>query len=253
MDEEAKEKDKEKKVEISAEKGQVTSVDTKKAPDKTALNNTQSDIEKVIADRVEEVIKKTREDEKKKLYDTLEKLKSDLNERSSFIDQLKIEKDRALEEEKKKRDAAMSETEKLQLQITQLTEKLDLIGNEHIKTRTELEDRIRKKELDLLKKDIIVEHRGSIVESLIRGDSEEELLQSLETAKQEYSSIVESVKNQQKDNLQTVAKNNAPKPTSNQNIIQQSSNDKDISSLNREDLEKRKREEVSKYLNSLKK
>ncbi len=159
----------------------------------------------------EALIQKARQEEKDKLYPEIEALKNknktlseELQTKTTEITDLqkKIEETTAkyttmeeeLEELKSKNEKAGEkdkELQKLQKTIGELTTKLkdiEKIAEEREKAN---EERVRKMNLELFKKEKLLEAGDEIILELVSGETEEEITTSIETAKAKYKEIYE--------------------------------------------------------------
>lgn len=164
---------------------------------------------------VEALIQKVRKEEKDKLYPEIEGLKTkvknleaDLAAKNKEVrelnDQIKnadTNNDASKQELQKKIDqleaeittlkdkkqkSATENEEKLQKQVDDLIARLD-------KQERDSEEAAKKMKLEMFKKDKIAEAKGELIEELVKGETEEEITASIETAKTKYKEIVEKV------------------------------------------------------------
>lgn len=143
----------------------------------------------------EDLVRKAREEEKAKLYPQLEKLKTDKNdlllvveERDQTIATLTKERDKFKEQSGKlskdletgtKTNKTVSD---LTLQITQLERQMENLTAEH-------EKEVNALKIDTFKEKQIAKAQGKLIPELVTGDTEEEVLESLERAKVRYEDI----------------------------------------------------------------
>lgn len=122
---------------------------------------------------------------KKQLYPEIEKLRAKL---SSLENEL----------ENKSKDAVDKDIlNKLNTEKTELESKLKIVEDELVKTVStikELQDKFNQSQLLAYKNKKIAELGGRVVESLIKGNTKEEIDASIEVAKKEYERIEESLK-----------------------------------------------------------
>jgi hypothetical protein len=139
--------------------------------------------------------------EKAKLYDTIEKHKTDLETLSK-----KVKED----EEKKSKEAAELEAKRkdeldAKARIAELEKSQDEM-RERFSTVLDLENKkftaeLEKRDLALFREKLISEAKGEIIPELVSGKSKEELEQTAELAKERYKTILENSKKQTIDEL----------------------------------------------------
>ena len=137
---------------------------------------------------VKDFIQKVRKQEKDKLYTEIQKKDTKIKELEGEILLLNNRL-------KSSTETSTNEQEELRTEVQQLSE-----------TVTELKKDIRRKELDLFKERALKEGGDELILDLVSGETEEEILSSIEVAKQRYQEIVEKA-------ISKKPKVEVPKPT----------------------------------------
>lgn len=137
---------------------------------------------------VKDFIQKVRKQEKDKLYTEIQKKDTKIKELEGEILLLNNRL-------KSSTETSINEQEELRTEVKQLSE-----------TVAELKKDIRRKELDLFKERALKEVGDELILDLVSGETEEEILSSIEVAKQRYQEIVEKA-------ISKKPKVEVPKPT----------------------------------------
>jgi len=137
---------------------------------------------------VKDFIQKVRKQEKDKLYTEIQKKDTKIKELEGEILLLNNRL-------KSSTETSINEQEELRTEVQQLSE-----------TVAELKKDIRRKELDLFKERALKEAGDELILDLVSGETEEEILSSIEVAKQRYQEIVEKA-------ISKKPKVEVPKPT----------------------------------------
>lgn len=122
---------------------------------------------------VKDFIQKVRKQEKDKLYAEIQKKDTKIKELEGEILLLNNRL-------KSSTETSLNEQEELRTEVQRLSE-----------TVAELKKDIRRKELDLFKERALKEAGDELILDLVSGETEEEILASIEVAKQRYQEIVE--------------------------------------------------------------
>lgn len=164
----------------------------------------------------EDLIAKARKEERDKLYPELNKYKEKVNslmlviaERDSEIADLKKE----LEEVKKENAKLKENVEKgvkTNKTISELTTTISVLERQLEELQAKYDADVTALKLEAFKKEKIAEAGGELIPELVTGNSEEEIIASIELAKQRYQEIIQKAV----QNVQMPAAN------PNQNIIQ---------------------------------
>ena len=164
----------------------------------------------------EDLIAKARKEERDKLYPELNKYKEKVNnlmlviaERDSEIADLKKE----LEEVKKENAKLQENVEKgvkTNKTISELTTTISVLERQLEELQAKYDADVTALKLEAFKKEKIAEAGGELIPELVTGNTEEEILASIEKAKQRYQEIVQKAV----QNVQMPAAN------PNQNVIQ---------------------------------
>ena len=164
----------------------------------------------------EDLIAKARKEERDKLYPELNKYKEKVNnlmlviaERDSEIADLKKE----LEEVKKENAKLQENVEKgvkTNKTISELTATISVLERQLEELQTKYDADVTALKLEAFKKEKIAEAGGELIPELVTGNSEEEIIASIELAKQRYQEIIQKAV----QNVQMPAAN------PNQNVIQ---------------------------------
>ena len=153
------------------------------------------------APSVQSLLENARQQEKDKLYKTIEGKDKLIKEKDEEIKDLKKQL------EQKGEDLLMNEKE-----LLEKIESLSKTQDELLKQIGEEKEANRLAKLETYKQGKIAEANGELIESLVFGNTEEEINASVELAKAEYQKITAPLKQQleqsNKPNL-----NNAPTPT----------------------------------------
>ena len=137
---------------------------------------------------VKDFIQKVRKQEKDKLYTEIQKKDTKIKELEGEILLLNNRL-------KSSTETSINEQEELRTEVQRLSE-----------TVAELKKDIRRKELDLFKERALKEAGDELILDLVSGETEEEILSSIEVAKQKYQEIVEKA-------ISKKPKVEVPKPT----------------------------------------
>lgn len=137
---------------------------------------------------VKDFIQKVRKQEKDKLYTEIQKKDTKIKELEGEILLLNNRL-------KSSTETSINEQEELRTEVQKLSE-----------TVAELKKDIRRKELDLFKERALKEAGDELILDLVSGETEEEILSSIEVAKQRYQEIVEKA-------ISKKPKVEVPKPT----------------------------------------
>ena len=137
---------------------------------------------------VKDFIQKVRKQEKDKLYTEIQKKDTKIKELEGEILLLNNRL-------KSSTETSINEQEELRTEVQRLSE-----------TVAELKKDIRRKELDLFKERALKEAGDELILDLVSGETEEEILSSIEVAKQRYQEIVEKATSKK-------PKVEVPKPT----------------------------------------
>ena len=137
---------------------------------------------------VKDFIQKVRKQEKDKLYMEIQKKDTKIKELEGEILLLNNRL-------KSSTETSINEQEELRTEVQRLSE-----------TVAELKKDIRRKELDLFKERALKEAGDELILDLVSGETEEEILSSIEVAKQRYQEIVEKA-------ISKKPKVEVPKPT----------------------------------------
>lgn len=164
----------------------------------------------------EDLIAKARKEERDKLYPELNKYKEKVNnlmlviaERDSEIADLKKE----LEEVKKENGKLKKDLEsgtKTNKTISELTTTISVLERQLEELQAKYDADVTALKLEAFKKEKIAEAGGELIPELVTGNSEEEIIASIELAKQRYQEIIQKAV----QNVQMPAAN------PNQNVIQ---------------------------------
>lgn len=133
-----------------------------------------------LEDKIKIALQKGTELAKQQLYPEISRLKSKISELESLSNQAK---DLNVKNEL---------VESLQKQKEELEAKLKYVEDSLVKTTTDLEfltKKVTQAELEAYRNRVIAENKGKIIESLVIGNSIEEINASLENAKKEYEKI----------------------------------------------------------------
>ena len=164
----------------------------------------------------EDLIAKARKEERDKLYPELNKYKEKVNnlmlviaERDSEIADLKKQlEDFKKENEKLKKD--LESGTKTNKTISELTTTISMLEHQLEELQAKYDADVTALKLEAFKKEKIAEAGGELIPELVTGNSEEEILASIEKAKQRYQEIIQKAV----QNVQMPAAN------PNQNVIQ---------------------------------
>lgn len=156
-----------------------------------------------LEDKIKIALQKGIEMTKQQLYPEISRLKSKLSELESLSAQAK-------ELDVKGELIKSLETQKIEYEnkIKSMEEMMQKTTSE----LNELTQKIKQAELESYRNKIIADNKGKIVESLVKGNSIEELNSSLEVAKQEYEKIVDRFKNEYRIPEKPIEDNIAPTP-----------------------------------------
>lgn len=155
------------------------------------------------ANKVDELLRKARQEEKDKLYPEIKGLKEKLEQSTTENNKLKGEFEEKIKDLENKLTNINKENEDLKKkskkdkdqQIISLEETIEELKNKLTDVEESNSAQVQKMQLEILKKELILEAGDEIVPGLVTGNSEEEIKASIETAKQEYKKIKEKTLN----------------------------------------------------------
>lgn len=158
---------------------------------------TEEEVEAMLSSKVQEAEEKVRSEaakaEKDKLYDSLKKKDDDLLKAQNELSKFREEKAKREEEAEKRRLAKLSEEERQKELIEKSNQRVEQLETAFTALQQETQEILRKKDLELIRKDLIAEAKGEIIPELVSGDTPEELKESVEKAKVRYKELVAKV------------------------------------------------------------
>lgn len=170
----------------------------------TELLETVDSAELLKSAKIQELLQNARVQEKDKLYKTIEL-------KDNTIKQLEKEIEKLKEEVKLKEEQGMADNQELLETIKQMKEAQDKLVED-----LEAEKKARRQaELDSYKQKKIQEANGEILVELVTGETEEEIDESVELAKQKYQEIINPYREKLEEYEEKLSKpnpQNAPKP-----------------------------------------
>jgi hypothetical protein len=142
----------------------------------------------------EELIAKARKEEKEKLYPEINKLKTQAEEKTKRVNELLlaiVEKDEALKQKDSeiaqlKKGSGQGDSEEVKALKIKVAELENIVAQK--------DGEVTKTKLEAFKTVKVAEAGGQLIPELVMGNSEEEILASIEKSKQRYVEIVGSVK-----------------------------------------------------------
>lgn len=134
-----------------------------------------------------------RKDEKDKLYKTYAQIKEELRIKNEELAKFKAAEEEAAKKAEEERLAKLTEQERMREEINKASARVEQLTSAFTSLQKETEEKLKLKELELLKERLISEARGQLIPELVSGNSEEELLQSVEKAKQRYLQLREDI------------------------------------------------------------
>lgn len=132
--------------------------------------------------QVSKLMEEARSQEKQKLYKTLENKETELTNLKTEIEELKTKL-------RDKENENLSEVEILQKEIRELNDKHNELQEKFVSEQERAEKEKKDAELAAYKERRLREEGEELVTSLVGGNSEEEIEQSIELAKTEYQNI----------------------------------------------------------------
>jgi hypothetical protein len=141
------------------------------------------------------IAEKIRKEEKDKLYPEIEKLKNQMKEKETSLD----EAQKALKEYEDKNLTAEEKTNKLLQELVDTNEKLK---NQLEDVRAEAEKNIKDMQLATFRERLIASYDGEIVEGLVSGNDEASITASAENAHEKWVEIAERIEKAQTDKTQ---------------------------------------------------
>jgi chromosome segregation ATPase len=188
----------------------------KDAPAETTTTPKTDTKKMYTQDELDEIVKaavsKAVNTEKDKLYETIEKLKSDIEKNNKFFQQIEEEKKKAIADAENQKREKMSETQKLSLQIEELQKQIAEMAENHRSELDAIRKRADQKALDDHKEKLLLKYQDEIVPGLVSGNSIEELNASVEVARREYQNILAKAEKKKQNDTQVQAQNTAPIP-----------------------------------------
>ncbi len=194
---------------IETEQSQVTeqqpTANVDSAP-KSDLNSTEGGLSKK---QVEEMLTKARQDEKQKLYKSLEKVKQESAKIEAERDKVFEDLNSAKAQLKTLEDSNMSDIEKVTQQVKLLMEQNDQLKAQMDQVSKLAEVKVRESELKTYKQKR-VEESGLMFPEMVVGDTQEDIDTSISTLKEREA----SVRSQLEDKLRAELAVNVPRPMS---------------------------------------
>lgn len=158
--------------------------------------------------QVEALLQKVRTDEKKKVYPELDKLKKAREESTKKIQLLEEDLKTKQSEIEGIRSGKVAEVDSINRELTELREQNKKLETSIQSIADAAAERIRKSELSAFREKQIREAKLKHLSSYVHGDTEEEILQSIEVAKMSEAKILEDAK----ANARTELSGTLPKP-----------------------------------------
>lgn len=232
---------------VPAEGAVEGSVEVTSGTDKVVLS--VKELEDKINGAVKAAEKESSQKEKQKLYDTIDKLKSDLKEANASLSQFKkIEDDRKKKEEEIRR-AEMSDDERRDEAIQKANRELEQLNTAFDVLKRETEEKLRQKDLEIYRERLITKANGKVIPELVTGNTVEELDESFKKAVDRFNFI----RGQVAEEIQNKSKNESVKTNISQetpNQIKQSlpKNEKELTA---DEIRKMPPEAYAKYKEDL--
>lgn len=165
--------------------------------------------ESFTKDQLQELLTKARQEEKAKLYKSLEKTKADAEKTQAERDKVLEELNQAKERLQTLQDSNMSDIEKVNKQIELLAQQNELLKQQMESVSKQAEERVRVSEVSAYKQKKI-ESSGLLFPEMVSGNTPEEIDASIEMLKQRE----ESVRSTLEDKLRAEQAVNVPRPMS---------------------------------------
>lgn len=146
------------------------------------------------ADEFDAKLKTAITTEKDKLYETLNVEKDKAKQLKAELDKYKKEEEVKTQELEAKKKEEMDIKDRLKELEAQTKVEQEKFSNIMSIKDSEFKAELKARDLAMLKKEKILESKGQIIPELVTGNSEEEILQSVEVAKQRYAAIMEEAK-----------------------------------------------------------
>lgn len=190
-------------------------------------------------------------EEKNKLYKTMETLEK---EKSEFADKLKAYEEKEAEAARlaeEERQAKLSAEERTKEMQDKLKQELETISNAFSSLKEETEQKLRQKDLELYKRDLMSGHSDYIPE-LISGETAEEIRASFEKSRERYYELIGKVKSdlekERKPSIPNMQALNDTSPVASETKGEETSfNSKDIVGMSKDEFENHKNSILSKY------
>jgi len=207
------------------------------------------ELEEKIKVAVKAAEKESSQKEKQKLYETIDKLKSDLKESNSYLSKFKQAEDERKKKEDELRRAEMSDDERRDEAIRKANRDLEQLNTAFEMLKRETEEKLRKKDLEIYRERLITKANGKIIPELVSGDSVEELDESFKKAVDRFNYI----RGQVAEEIQNKSKNESPKTNISQETPNQTKQSlpKQEKELTAEEIRKMTPEAYAKYKEDL--
>ena len=160
-------------------------------------------------EQVAEMLNKARQDEKSKLYKTIEKNKAEANKLVEDRDKVLGELNEAKDRLQLLQDANMSDIEKVNKQLELLAEQNKLLQAQVESVSKQAEERVRNSELSAYKQKQI-ESANLMFPEMVSGSTREEIDESIKMLKERESSVRQSLE----EKLRAEQAVNVPRPMS---------------------------------------
>lgn len=204
--------------------------------------------ERFTKDQLQELLTKARQEEKAKLYKSIEKTKAEAEKTQAERDKVLEELNQAKERLQTLQDSNMSDIEKVNKQIELLAQQNELLKQQMEAVSKQAEERVRVSEVSAYKQKKI-ESSGLLFPEMVSGNTPEEIDASIEMLKQRE----ESVRSTLEDKLRAEQAVNVPRPMSPDGATQSVAvNDRyQLSKLKRDEYQAMRQKLMAQALNSV--
>ena len=202
------------------------------------------ELSKEAQKKIQEEVQKATKQEKDTLYQTIEHHKAKADEAQKALADAKAQLDAATKSDGAGSKEAMEAQTKITALESSLTELKDTTKRLLEEQSKNFNSILAKKDLEVKKEKLIAEAKGEIIPDLVSGETEEELIASVERAKTRYKEIAEGFQKKLED--QKLAASHVPGASGHSGNGQSSQGSANVFGMSPEEFAKYAEEELNK-------
>ena len=194
--------------------------------------------------KIQEEVQKAVKTEKDTLYQTIEHHKAKADEAQKALADAKAQLEAATKTEGTGSKEAMEAQAKIAALETSLTELKDTTKRLLEEQSANFNSVLQKKDLEVKKEKLIADAKGEIIPDLVSGETEEELIASVERAKTRYKEVVAEIKN--RNEQQQLANSQVPGASGHSGNGQISGGTPNVFAMSKEEFDEYAKKELEK-------